>query len=236
MALASAVKAPTTSAGSRASAQKARGKTSRTTNVWMRNGDESSVHGRLTSRRVQLGLDQIDIANRMGVARAAYSQYETGKVVPSLEKIEKAAEALETTPQWIAFGGSNHEIKIMSYVTGSRTWVDTGETWPIPASWLKSKFPNLNPHSLDAFEATTDSPSAMVQKGDILIVARDQKPNNKLYQEFVFSMNGECHTDNVRKVEGGFLIGSGDEGNPPVQVSHHAIRILGQVVTIVAAA
>ncbi|AXQ69234.1 transcriptional regulator [Caulobacter phage CcrBL9] len=202
------------------------------TNVWMRNGDESTIPGRLTSRRVQLGMDQIDVANKMGVARAAYSQYETGKVTPTLDKIIKAAEALETTPQWIAFGGMNHEIPILTYNSSNRTWVSTDQTWPVPASWIKDRLSNVDPHKLDAYEATTSSPSAMVQAGDVVLVDREEKPGTRLYQEFVFAMDGECLTDNLRKTDGGYLVGLAEEGKQPVLVNTRAIRILGKVVAV----
>lgn len=233
---ASAVMRSPAAGGSRATGPAGRTKTLRTTNVLMRNGDESTLHGRLTSRRVALGLDQADIAERMGVARAAYSQYETGKVVPSLEKIEKVAKALETTPQWVAFGGMNHEIPIVEYVSSTRSWTRTDRTWPMPASWLKSKLPKIDPQHLEAFEATEDSDSGMVKAGDVVIVVRDLKPSHRTDEEYLFSMDGECRTDNIRKVDGGWLVGNAEGGRKPAVVNSRAIRIHGRVALFVGTA
>lgn len=232
MAATAAISEARTASSPRAVSPKARRKSPRSTNMWLRNGDTSTIPGRLTTRRVELGLEQEEVAARMGVARAAYSQYETGKVTPTLEKIEKAAEALETSPQWIAFGGKNQELPVVAYVATTRTWASSGETWPIPYRWLAAQLPGVDLSKLDAVEVSNDS--AFVHAGDVVLVEREVRPTEKRDQEFIFSVDGHSMSDNVRRVEGGYEIGV--QGDETVRtVSARSIRFHGRVVAVLGA-
>jgi len=80
--------------------------------------DESTLGGRLTKRRLALGLTQAEVASRVmlepksgahsGVARQisrnAYAMYELGIAEPSLSTLKTIAAALKVTPAALAFG------------------------------------------------------------------------------------------------------------------------------------
>lgn len=47
------------------------------------------------SRRKELGLTQIEVANRAGMPQSSIAQFEAGKRLPSMETLVKLAEALQ---------------------------------------------------------------------------------------------------------------------------------------------
>lgn len=48
-------------------------------------------------RRAELGMTQKELAERLGVATANVTQTESGRFEPTLSKVERYAEALETS-------------------------------------------------------------------------------------------------------------------------------------------
>ncbi|HLZ08321.1 MAG TPA: helix-turn-helix transcriptional regulator [Chloroflexota bacterium] len=70
---------------------------------------------RLIQRRLELEFTQGQVAERVvfwnrqkrewgALSRSAYCMYESGDVVPDLNKVERLAEALDCSPAWLAFG------------------------------------------------------------------------------------------------------------------------------------
>ena len=56
-----------------------------------------TFHEHLTRRRKALGLSQEELAAKIGVSRQAVSKWETGDVVPDLNRLLALAEALDTS-------------------------------------------------------------------------------------------------------------------------------------------
>lgn len=56
---------------------------------------------RLKKRRQELGKTQQQIADKLDILRASYGEYERGNNTPPIDKLEKLAEALKTTPQYL---------------------------------------------------------------------------------------------------------------------------------------
>lgn len=56
-----------------------------------------TFHEHLTRRRKALGLSQEELAAKIGVSRQAVSKWETGDVVPDLNRLLALAEALNTS-------------------------------------------------------------------------------------------------------------------------------------------
>jgi len=48
-------------------------------------------------KRIELGMNQNDLATKIGITAAMVSMYESDKTTPSLETIKKIADALNTT-------------------------------------------------------------------------------------------------------------------------------------------
>lgn len=57
-----------------------------------------TFHEHLARRRKALGLSQEELAAKIGVSRQAVSKWETGDVVPDLNRLLALAEALDTSP------------------------------------------------------------------------------------------------------------------------------------------
>ena len=71
-------------------------------------GDEfvDAVRINLRSRRKQLKLTQVAVAEKSGISQATIAQYEAGLVVPSLPSLAKLAEALNTVPAILTTPGA----------------------------------------------------------------------------------------------------------------------------------
>jgi putative transcriptional regulator len=59
---------------------------------------------RVIARREELGLSQVDLAARLGVARTNIGRIERGEQNVTVRTMCKVAEALETTTQELMFG------------------------------------------------------------------------------------------------------------------------------------
>lgn len=67
----------------------------------------NEIGGRLRTARVEKGMTQADVANAMNIAQSQYGKVETGKVIPSLKTLIKAAEVLGTNLNKLVYGSDN---------------------------------------------------------------------------------------------------------------------------------
>lgn len=67
----------------------------------------SEIGDRLRAERVKKGMTQIEVAKAMNIAQSQYGKVETGKVIPSLKTLIKAAEALGASINKIVYGSDN---------------------------------------------------------------------------------------------------------------------------------
>ncbi len=139
---------------------------------------------RLVYQRDQLKLTQEEVSNRITfwndrkqenvtLSRSAYCMYESGKVTPDLPMIHKLAGALETTPQWLAFGtGEPGEIEVLTYDQKTGEFV-AGGSWKFDPEWIKSRY-DADPSDLALFaveEFTGD-----LAPGDMAVVRKGVEP------------------------------------------------------------
>ncbi len=69
---------------------------------------------RFKARRDELGLSQSDIAVSLGIKPQSVHQWEHGTTTPRGHRVEKLAELLSTTQEWLLFGVSTpHTVKSM---------------------------------------------------------------------------------------------------------------------------
>lgn len=59
---------------------------------------------RLRASRKKIGMTQMDLAERAGIAVNSVRLYESGKVVPKLDTIERIAAALDIDVNWLLHG------------------------------------------------------------------------------------------------------------------------------------
>lgn len=70
----------------------------------MRKKQVSSVGERVRAAREAKEMSQLDVANLLGLSRAAIAQWESNTTSPSLFKTLEAAKILDVSPEWLAFG------------------------------------------------------------------------------------------------------------------------------------
>ena len=54
----------------------------------------STIGENIRNYRVEMGLSQSQLADKIGMTRSAVSQYESGKIVPKMGSVELLAQAL----------------------------------------------------------------------------------------------------------------------------------------------
>lgn len=54
--------------------------------------------GNVRAERARLGITQDEVARRSGISQNTIMKYESGKVLPLIDKVPALAKALETTP------------------------------------------------------------------------------------------------------------------------------------------
>ena len=64
----------------------------------------SAIGDRLRQARKARRVSQLELAGRTGVAHSTVVRIERGQSNPTIETVEKVAEALGVDPKWLAFG------------------------------------------------------------------------------------------------------------------------------------
>jgi transcriptional regulator with XRE-family HTH domain len=59
---------------------------------------------RIKSRRLELGLTQVDVSLRLGIPQQSYSDIELGTRHTRLDRIAAIAHLFRSSPCWFAFG------------------------------------------------------------------------------------------------------------------------------------
>jgi transcriptional regulator with XRE-family HTH domain len=65
---------------------------------------DNSVKNRIKNRRIELGLNQAELAQKAGLKAPAISQYESGARSPSFEALRKLSHALNVTTDYLMLG------------------------------------------------------------------------------------------------------------------------------------
>jgi len=78
----------------------------------MRNPNPKAIEvgKRIRQAREAVGMTQIQLGSRVGVSDAAITQYEGGRNLPRLRRLEAIAEVLGVTTEWLLTGGEPEEI------------------------------------------------------------------------------------------------------------------------------
>jgi phage repressor protein C with HTH and peptisase S24 domain len=144
--------------------------------------------------RKERDLNQVDLAERIGTDSGNVSRYETDKQKPSMDMLEKIADALGTSVSEIyrlAEDGAGQvpaasEKYVMvprlnlAVAAGNGTEPDNVEIQGALAfqrEWLRKK--GLNPDTLEIYDANGDSMSPYIENGDVLLVdVSAQEPKN----------------------------------------------------------
>lgn len=61
----------------------------------------------LKAARIAVGISQIEMANKLGVAKSTYSMYESGNREPNIQTIRKIADILGVSVEYLMTGEEN---------------------------------------------------------------------------------------------------------------------------------
>lgn len=75
-----------------------------------RNPKAIAVGRRIAIAREQKGYSQVTLAAMVGVTDGAIAQYETGRNLPKLSRLERIAVALDVSPEWLLTGNEPDEL------------------------------------------------------------------------------------------------------------------------------
>lgn len=204
--------------------------------------DPKNLQERLASRRLDLDMSQEGVAEQVSfwnarkqerktLSRSAYCMYESGDVVPDLDKIKTLANILRCTPEWLAFG--------IGEVTTTRNMVDeveyhaksgdfiTRKTWTLDPEWLETRF---DAAAGDLALVTVNDFSASLKPGDVAVVRRGIEPTSA-HGEYVFAYEDEMKVAPVTRPtsKGPYRIYDADRRHYE-EVTASALHFLGKVV------
>lgn len=195
----------------------------------------------IKSRRIDLGLTLEEVAKIVGVSRQTIQRYESGVIasIPS-DKIEKLAQALNTTPAFVMFGNRvapTHQTGIRIPVLGRVAAgipieaIEDVEDWEeIPESMAKKG-------EYFALRIKGDSMLPEIKEGDVVIVRK--QPCVDSGEIAIVLVNGTDATcKKIQKQENGItLIGYNTAVYSPTfytikQIEDLPVRVLGKVIEV----
>ena len=176
---------------------------------------ETTMYERIKKRREELGLEQKDIANIIGISKSAVSQWESGAVKGIRpEHLLKLVEILQTTPEWIVSGKGNQLPEKKANSTASLGKFEVVKVRPFPLiSWVQAgdwseaidlyepgyaeRFElfavegRISDHAF-AIRVRGDSMEPDFLEGDIILVDPERAPNNGSYVIAKLTDTNEC--------------------------------------------
>lgn len=255
----STLEAPRTSKKSTLPASKEKGPMHRKGSLKGMIANPTTMQERMTSRRLELDLSQAEVASKIRfynkkqsewktLSRSAYCMYETGDVLPDIEKIITLAEALQCTPEWLAFGVEKEDtlaealqcapqwlaegiddlvtLEELEYANARKGFV-FARSWPMFSDWLQTQF-DVPTESLALFRI--DDFAENLQPGEMAFVQRDAAPT-PAGGAFVYAMDGEVRVDHVTRpsLNGPYRIFDQDRRGHR-DVAAKSVTLLGKVV------
>lgn len=193
----------------------------------------------IKTRRTDLGLTLEEVAKIVGVSRQTIQRYESGVIasIPS-DRIEKLAQALNTTPAFVMFGNrvapphkKGTRIPVLGRVAAGIPIeaIEDVEDWEeIPESMAKNG-------EYFALRIKGESMSPKLQPGDIVIVKKQNDVDTG--DTAIVLVNGNDATvKQIKKTETGImLVGLNVEVYQPhfysnKEIEELPVKIIGKVV------
>lgn len=197
----------------------------------------------IKSAREAMGYSQKQLASMLGIGCSTLSQYETGKREPDLETLNRIAESLSTTINYLL--GKNENIK--THVSGKKdgVWVPVlghvAAGIPIETvedildyEEISQAMASQGEHF--ALKIKGDSMEPRIKDGDVVIVRKQDYADNG--DIAVVLVNGdEATVKRIKKSPDGLmLIPSNDKYDPMLytndDIAKLPVTILGRVVEL----
>lgn len=127
--------------------------------MWAR----SSFGRRLRALRLAAGLSQVELARRVGRHQTAIGPYERDEYEPPREVVEKLAQILETSPEYLYFGRSpRHSTLPVLGRIGSAGLLDAGDEAAYGLITLREE-------QLQGYRVEDDSMAPVFRPGQIVL-------------------------------------------------------------------
>jgi len=84
-----------------------------------------SLSDRVRSRRVEIGLKQYEVAEKLGMGRSNVGHIENGRTVPPADVLDKLADILKTTPDFLLGRTDDPNPKVkenVAFYGGGKDW------------------------------------------------------------------------------------------------------------------
>jgi transcriptional regulator with XRE-family HTH domain len=149
----------------------------------------ANLADRIRQRRTELGLSQVKLARRLGVSQSAVALLENGRN-QTTTKIFEYAEALETSPEWLLYGGE-HPITPM---IGNTNEVSATDYFGHPDFEVGLKYTFIDKLKLDTkyltyYRMSDDSMHPTISNTDMLVF--DSRESNVLENSiYIIERNG----------------------------------------------
>ncbi|WP_410472062.1 LexA family protein [Faucicola mancuniensis] len=148
---------------------------------------------RIAKRMNDLNLSDVDVGKIVGVSKVSAGKWRKGEAEPTGSNLTKLANALQTTPEWLATGKG--EVKEIGFVN-----VDTDlppqKLAPV-INWVKAGLPTeMGENEWDKYEYYTDknygdivywlniigdSMEPLFSENDMILIDQERKPNAGQY-------------------------------------------------------
>jgi transcriptional regulator with XRE-family HTH domain len=143
--------------------------------------DLSTMGGRITWARIRKELRQEDVAEKLGKSRATVVQYEKNNIMPPIPEVERLANTLDVSPEFLAFGrqgadalrGNKPSVFMVPEMSmGGKRLFQSGEA-ALPKRFFENQ--KLNPERTRMFVLDHDEDEFMFFNGDSIAVDQSNK-------------------------------------------------------------
>ncbi len=132
----------------------------------------SSFGARMKELRVARGISQVELARRIGRHQTAIGPYERNEYAPPRDIVERLAEVLETTPEFLVFGRQAGQAGLA--LIGH---IGPGGVLAREESIRDQRIPPLAVGRLAATLVEDDTMAPVLRRGQIALVAAAAEPD-----------------------------------------------------------
>lgn len=130
-----------------------------------------SLGARLRALRKQAGLSQVELARAVGRHQTAIGPYERDEYAPSREVVNRFAQVLETTPEFLLFGREPGTTSFAVHGAIGPGGMVGRTNEPMARKWLE-----LKDRRMVIFEIGDDSMAPVIRLGSKILLAAEPAP------------------------------------------------------------
>lgn len=200
---------------------------------------------RIRRRRDELRLTQTDVANALGLTRAAIAQWESHATSPTVIAIKNLARVLEVQPEWLLFGITTatrveyrapegiafvNEVRFMASDTGYQMERVASMGWGIPETQLRLLHHVSRPDRCVMMEVPDDSLGPEYEYGDrALVDLVDIKPTTGVYVIWNGVAASLYHLQVVPRAGGAPQLRMRNKTAEPIDADLDDVTVIGKV-------